>query len=102
MKHDQTLINFMQKCLQYEDIVLTWGIKRIQVSDIAISFIVSGFNFSGEIIVTLGEDKKTLLLYSSLEYIGSTNNTMDALKLLDNYIESNEDKYLKLLDSLIK
>lgn len=102
MKHNPVLIRFMHTCLHYEDIVQTWGITQIQVSDNMISFEVSGFNYTGEIIITLCNDDKTLVLNSSTEYIGSAKTAMETIKLLDLYIESNESKYLSLFNALTK
>lgn len=102
MRYNPALIKFMHTCLQYEDIVQTWGITKIQVSDNMVSFEVSGFNYSGEIIITLCNDDKTLVINSSTEYIGSAKTAMETIRLLDLYIESNESKYLSLFNALLK
>lgn len=102
MRHDRLLIKFMHTCLQYEDIVQTWGITQIQVSDIKVAFEVSGYNYSGEIIITLNNDDKTLVINSSTEYIGSAKTALETIRLLDSYIESNESKYRSLFNALLK
>ena len=92
----------MYTCLQYEYVVQTWGITQIQVSDNMVAFEVSGFNYSGEIFITLAKDDKTLVINSSTDYIGSAKTAMETIRLLDSYIESNENKYLSLFTSLLK
>lgn len=101
MTSNKSLIKFMHMCLLYEDIVQTWGITQIQVSDNKVIFEVSGFNYSGEIIIPLSNDDKTLVVNSASEYIGSAKNAMEIIKLLDLYIESNEGKYLRLFNALL-
>lgn len=100
MKIKHQLLNFMYKCLLYEDVVISWGMKQIQIYDSHVSFYVNGFNYQGEIVILVEDDK--LVLNSTNEYIGSSNNSEEAIKILDIYIESNESKYRKLYDFIFQ
>lgn len=101
MKYHSALIKFMKICLLHEKIVQSWGINQIQVSDISLSFHVSGYNYTGIIIITTTEDEQILIINSATDYIGSANCAIDTIKMLDKYIESNEEKYQGLLNSII-
>lgn len=96
MKYNRALIQFMQECLRHEEIVQTWGVTQIQINENSISFSVSGFNYSGKITIKAIEPERNFVLNSNIAYIGVADTALDALKLLDKYIESNEDKYLEL------
>lgn len=55
---------------------------------------------SGDITVKTEEKGYTFILYSAAGYIGTADTSIEAIKLLDKYIESNEEKYRNLFDSL--
>lgn len=86
----------MQECLRYEDIVQTWGLTQIQISENSISFNVSGFNYNGKITIKTDDHGRNLVLNSNIAYIGVAKTALDAVMLLDKYIESNEYKYIRL------
>lgn len=102
MKRNKIQIQFMQKCIQYKDIVKSWGISHIQVSDNKLSFYVSGYNYQGMILIHPIDYDNRIIIQSDNGYIGTVNSPILAVQLLDKYIEANEDRYRSLLNFLIK
>lgn len=100
MMCNRALIKFMQTCLNHESILQSWGINRIDVSDNLLSFYVSGFNYSGKIIVTSDNTDKNLILNSNEEFIGAVDTADEAINILDKYIESNDECYRRLFNAL--
>lgn len=93
----RSISRFLRECLANDIIVKSWGITKILINEAQISFYVSGFNFSGLIIIT--SQNESLIIRSEREYIGTFQDPKNAISKLDKYIEYNEDEYNKLFGS---
>lgn len=94
MKLKHPISRFLRECLANDIIVRSWGITKILINEAQISFCVSGFNFSGLIIIT--SQNESLIIRSEREYLGTFQDPKNAISKLDKYIEFNEDEYNKL------
>lgn len=89
----------MLGCINLDHIPASWGMEDIQVSETQISFSVYGFNYFGKIVVSVTDTN--IELSSSAGHIATTSEPMHAIRILDGYIEANEEKYLNLLKRLV-
>jgi len=98
MNTKQEIIQFMHICLNNKEIVLSWRISNIHVSESLLSFDVFGFNYQGPILIKIiGSDFN---LYANDTYIGSASTPVEALSILDEYIEKNINAYNLLFEIL--
>lgn len=99
MNIERNIIQFMLECLRNEIIIASWGISNIHISELQVSFYVEGYNYKGMIIVSSHKDY--IVLNTSKEYIGKAKNSKEVIRLLDKYIEANDEKYKKLYRKII-
>lgn len=86
----------MRICLQNEEVVLSWQISNIHIFESQLRFNVSGFNYRGPILIEYTSSQ--LIIYSVYGYIKTASTGIEALSILDSYIEKNIEAYNSLLD----
>ena len=97
MKLKQPLSSFLRYSLNYQVIMTSWGISDILIEEKQVSFLVTGFNYCGKILIRVEED---LIISSSKELIGKFRDPVKAIYKLDEYIEANDEQYNNLFNLL--
>lgn len=99
MEINSNLIAFMRVCLDNKEIFLSWQGSNIELTRNQLTFDVYGFNYRGKIVISSeGEGFK---LFANQLCIAEVVMPIDALNVLDNYIEYNESEYLRI-EEIIK
>lgn len=76
----------------------SWGISDILIEEKQVSFLVTGFNYCGKILIRVEEED--LIISSSKELIGKFRDPVKAIYKLDEYIEANDEQYNNLFNLL--
>lgn len=92
------LLRFMEVCVRYEEIPKSWQIRNIRIGHTWISFDVSGYKYNGSIqIEVVGNE---YLLRADRINICKVSSATEAVTVLDDYIEWDQDAYDELRNKL--